>query len=140
MENREMCFTRFDSLENSIVLQIRLKEKLEIFIPEINKIYLSVYVVSPIQKFLIVLLSALVFIITILFLSYELFLVIPLLVFVLMLMKMINCKRYTLFIRLENGMVYKKKIAVKFRSETIDFLNSVRKKMYVYRIEKRESS
>lgn len=140
MENREMCFTRFDSLENSIVLQIRLKEKLEIFIPEINKIYLSVYVVSPIQKFLIVLLSALVFIITILFLSYELFLVIPLLVFVLMLMKMINCKCYTLFIRLENGMVYKKKIAVKFRPETIDFLNSVRKKMYVYRIEKRESS
>jgi hypothetical protein len=140
MENREMCFTRFDSLENSIVLQIRLKEKLEIFIPEINKIYLSVYVVPPIQKFLIVLLSALVFIITILFLSYELFLVIPLLVFVLMLMKMINCKRYTLFIRLENGMVYKKKIAVKFRPETIDFLNSVRKKMYVYRIEKRESS
>lgn len=135
-----MCFTRFDSLENSIVLQIRLKEKLEIFIPEINKIYLSVYVVPPIQKFLIVLLSALVFIITILFLSYELFLVIPLLVFVLMLMKMINCKRYTLFIRLENGMVYKKKIAVKFRPETIDFLNSVRKKMYVYRIEKRESS
>ena len=110
MENREMCFTRFDSLENSIVLQIRLKEKLEIFIPEINKIYLSVYVVSPIQKFLIVLLSALVFIITILFLSYELFLVIPLLVFVLMLMKMINCKRDTLFIRLENGMVYKKKL------------------------------
>ena len=106
MENREMCFTCFDLFENSIVLQLRLKEKLEIFIPEINKIYLSVYVVPPIQEFLILLLSALVFIITILFFSYELFLVIPLLVLVLILMKLINYKRYALFIKLENGMVW----------------------------------
>lgn len=126
-----MCFTRFDLFENSIVLQLRLKEKLEIFIPEINKIYLSVYVVPPIKEFLILILSALVFVITILFFSYELFLVIPLLVLVLILMKIINYKRYTLFIKLENGMVYKKRIAVKYRHETIDFLNSVRKKKYL---------
>lgn len=136
MNNKEIYFTRIDLSENGIVLRLQSKEELEIFMPELKKIYIAVYAISIFQKFLIFLFFGVFFVLVSIYLSLDMFLLICSLVSVLLLMKIIDYRSYTLFVLLQNGTAYKQKIPLKYKFEAIDTVYKVRRKIYCYKVQK----
>ena len=45
-------------------------------------------------------------------------------------------KSYGLKIRLKNGAIFEKRVDIKSKHETIDFVNDIRKEIYDYKIKK----
>lgn len=66
----------------------------------------------------------------------DLILTIAFLVGITIILKMNDYKSYSLKIRLKNGVIFEKKVNIKSKYETIDFVNDIRKEIYDYKIKK----
>jgi hypothetical protein len=66
----------------------------------------------------------------------DLILIIAFLLVITIILKMNDYKSYGLKIRLKNGAIFEKRVDIKSKHETIDFVNDIRKEIYDYKIKK----
>ena len=128
---------KFDLLkveEDKIIISGKKRESSEISFSEIDIIYVSAKK-CPLLITLLLLFFSISFIIScVLYLSKQMVLLIlpiGLLVFIL---KAIYYNGYELKIRQKNQCIYKMKIPLKLKNETISKANEIRKKVYDYQI------
>jgi uncharacterized membrane protein YbjE (DUF340 family) len=122
--------------DRNVILEFKSKERVKINFSELNTIWIKKNKMSQIQILLslLVLIVGLVFYILFNFIInfYILFLFF---LFFLAVVKISNYKSYELHIILNNGTVYKKRIPLKLRYETITIINTIKKKKYYYKID-----
>lgn len=119
--------------DSSIILEFKSKKPVKIKYSELNNICIKNIKISQIQKFI----SLLVFNMGIVFYVFfnniiNFFILILFFLFFLALVKISNYKIYVLHIILNNGSIYKKRIPVKLRTETINIINNIKKKKCEY--------
>jgi len=107
----------------------------EIQISDLKDIFLTVNKINPVYEFLIIILSAIATLFAFFYLQANLILIISSLLIVVIMAKANNYKRYRLKINLNNGISLIKQVPLKSKNETIDFVNDVRKKVYISKIE-----
>jgi uncharacterized membrane protein YbjE (DUF340 family) len=114
-----------------IILEFKTKKQATIKFSEVNNIWIKKNKKSQIQILLslLVLIAGLVFYILFNFIINFYILFLYFLIF-LVLMKMNKYKSYVLHIILNNGVIYKKRIPVKLRYETINIINTIKKKKF----------
>lgn len=126
-------FDVIDISDSSIILEFKSKKQIKIKYSELNNICIKNSKISQIQKFI----SLLVFNMGIVFYVFfnniiNFFILILFFLFFLALVKISNYKIYVLHIILNNGSIYKKRIPVKLRTETINIINNIKKKKCEY--------
>lgn len=126
-------FDVIDISDRSIILEFKSKKQIKIKYSELNNICIKNIKISQIQKFI----SLLVFNMGIVFYVFfnniiNFFILILFFLFFLALVKISNYKIYVLHIILNNGSIYKKRIPVKLRTETINIINNIKKKKCEY--------
>lgn len=126
-------FDVIDISDSSIILEFKSKKQIKIKYSELNNICIKNIKISQIQKFI----SLLVFNMGIVFYIFfnniiNFFILILFFLFFLALVKISNYKIYVLHIILNNGSIYKKRIPVKLRTETINIINNIKKKKCEY--------
>jgi uncharacterized membrane protein len=107
----------------------------EIQISDLKDIFLTVNKINPVYEFLIIILSAIATLFAFFYLQANLILIISSLLIVVIMAKANNYKRYRLKINLNNGISLIKQVPLKSKNQTIDFVNDVRKKVYICKIE-----
>ena len=132
MATKATSTTKFDNLtlvENGLVLKDRKKQLGEISFSGVDKIYIKVYKLKPIYGSILVSFPMLLMFLCFesIQLNIELYLafmpVIPAFV------KTNRFKSYGLVIVSKEGNVYRKKLPLKFKSDTVEIINEVKKKM-----------
>lgn len=126
-------FDVIDISDSSIILEFKSKKQIKIKYSELNNICIKNSKISQIQKFI----SLLIFNMGIVFYVFfnniiNFFILILFFLFFLALVKISNYKIYVLHIILNNGSIYKKRIPVKLRTETINIINNIKKKKCEY--------
>lgn len=126
-------FDVIDISDSSIILEFKSKKQIKIKYSELNNICIKNIKISQIQKFI----SLLVFNMGIVFYVFfnniiNFFILILFFLFFLALVKISNYKIYVLHIILNNGSIYKKRIPVKLRTETINIINNIKKQKCEY--------
>lgn len=109
--------------------------KSEILFSELHDIFITVNKINPIYEFLIFMFSVSITLFAFFYLQTNLILTIASLLIVLTIVKMNNHKRYGMSIHLKNGTSIKKRVPLKTKNETVDFVNDVRRKIYNNKIE-----
>lgn len=125
--------TIFDSLtlvENKLVLKYRKKQLNQILFSEIDKIYIKVYKLKPIYGFLVVLSPMLFAFPYFEFIKLNVEMTIVLFPVIPALVKTSRFNRYGLVIILKDGSVYRKKVPLKLKSDTVELINEVKKKCF----------
>lgn len=126
-------FDVIDISDSSIILEFKSKKQIKIKYSELNNICIKNIKISQIQKFI----SLLIFNMGIVFYVFfnniiNFFILILFFLFFLALVKISNYKIYVLHIILNNGSIYKKRIPVKLRTETINIINNIKKQKCEY--------
>lgn len=109
--------------------------KNEIQISDLKDIFITVNKINPVYEFLIIIFSAIGTLFASFYLQANLILIISSLLIVVIMAKANNYKRYGMKINLNNGISLIKQVPLKSKNETIDFVNDVRKKVYISKIE-----
>lgn len=109
--------------------------KNEIQISDLKDIFITVNKINPVYEFLIIIFSAIGTLFAFFYLQANLILIISSLLIVVIMAKANNYKRYGMKINLNNGISLIKQVPLKSKNETIDFVNDVRKKVYISKIE-----
>ena len=132
--------TKFDSLslaENGIVLQYEKNKVSEISYLELEKIYIKIYKLKPIYGFLFVLFPMLFAFLCFEYIQLNIEMSVALLPVIPTIVKInrINrFKRFCLVIVLKDGSVYKKQVARKLKSDTVELINEVKRKCFNHSI------
>lgn len=128
-------FTKVTLVKNGLIL-ISEKNKKEIPISEVDKVYITVDKLSPIYTFSYILLSIAFILFSIWYLSLEMILIVPSLLVILVSIKLNNYKSYGLVICLKNGDYFKQQVPSELKYDTIELVNCIRKEIYAFKIEK----
>lgn len=107
----------------------------EILISDLKDIFITVNKINPIYEFLIIMLFTVSTLFAIFYLQANLILIISSLLILVTIAKMNKHKRYGMKINLKNGITIKKRVPLKSKNDSIDFVNDVRKKVYKSKIE-----
>ena len=128
-------FTKVTLVKNGLIL-ISEKNKKEIPISEVDKVYITVDKLSPIYTFCYILLSIVFILFSIWYLSLDMILIVPSLLVILVSTKLNNYKSYGLKICLKNGDYFKQQVPSELKYDTIELVNCIRKEIYAFKIEK----
>jgi hypothetical protein len=125
--------TKYDSLtmvEKGLVLKAKKKQLAEIPFSEVSKIYIKVYKLKPIFASIVVFIPmALAFLyFESIKLNIEMFM--ALLPVIPAFVKTNRFKTYGLVIMVKDGSVFTKKVPLKLKSNTIELINEVKRKMF----------
>ena len=131
-------FTKVTLVKNGLIL-ISKKNKKEIPISEIDKVYITVDKIAPIYTFSYILLSIAFIRFSIWYLSLDMILIVPSLLIIAAGVKLNDYKSYGLKICLKNGDYFKKQVSSKLKNDTIEVVNCIRKEIYAFNIEKNEN-
>ena len=131
-------FTKVTLVKNGLIL-ISEKNKKEIPISEIDKVYITVDKIAPIYTFSYILLSIAFIRFSIWYLSLDMILIVPSLLIIAAGVKLNDYKSYGLKIYLKNGDYFKKQVSLKLKNDTIEVVNCIRKEIYAFNIEKNET-
>ena len=131
-------FTKVTLVKNGLIL-ISEKNKKEIPISEVDKVYITVDKLAPIYTFVYILLSIAFILFTLWYLSLDIFLIVPSLLVIAASTKFNNYKSYGLAICLKNGDYFKQQVPSELKYDTIELVNCIRKEIYVFKIEKSEN-
>lgn len=119
--------------DRSVTLEFKSKDQVKINFSELNTIWIKKNKMSQFQIFwlLLALNVGLVFYI---YFNYiiNFYILVLFFLFFLVVIKMSKYKSYELHIILKNGIIYKKRIPVKLRYETINIINNIKKKKGEY--------
>lgn len=115
--------------DRNVILEFKSKEQVKINFSELNTIWIKKNKMSQIQTFvpLLVLIVGLVFYMFFNFII-NFYILTLFFLFFLVVVKISTYKSYELNIILKNGVIYKKRIPIKLRHETINIINTIKKK------------
>jgi hypothetical protein len=123
--------TKFEDItleEHSLILKIGKVATRKILISELDKIYIKVSKLKPIEELVLIVLPFLLIYLSIQYLSLENFLFVGLSAAIPVFVKINNYKSYSLILCLKDGTVFRKKVTQITKTENISIVNTVRKK------------
>jgi hypothetical protein len=129
-------FIKLSLTENGILLIFKTKEKKQILFSDLDQVYITVNKMKTIYIALIFALSIGLAGFSYIYFQIDLILLIAFLLVITIILKMNDYKSYALKIRLKNGAIFEKRVDIKSKHETIDFVNDIRKEIYDYKIKK----
>ncbi|RBN51790.1 hypothetical protein [Flavobacterium psychrolimnae] len=129
-------FIKLSLTENGILLIFKTKEKKQILFSDLDQVYITVNKMKTIYIALIFALSIGLAGFSYIYFQIDLILLIAFLLVITIILKMNDYKSYGLKIRLKNGAIFEKRVDIKSKHETIDFVNDIRKEIYDYKIKK----
>ncbi|MEZ7507140.1 hypothetical protein [Flavobacterium sp. Arc2] len=118
-----------------LIILYKSGTKKEILISDLKDIYITVNKIKPIYEFLIIIFSVVGTLFAFFYLQANLILIISSLLIVVITAKMNNYKQYGMKINLKNGITIIKRVPLKSKNDTINFVNDIRKKVYNSKIE-----
>lgn len=130
-------FKEIDFLYNGIILYFDSINKLEIKFSEIDKIFIKSNKVSLFNDFLSMLTLITVVFLSILYFIDDFFLIIGLLLITaIIVLKVDNYyKTYSIKVVLNCGLIYQKRIPLKYKSESIKIIDTFRKNRFEYSLD-----
>ena len=128
-------FTKVTLVKKGLIL-ISEKNKKEIPISEVDKVYITVDKIAPIYTFSYILLSIVFILFSLWYLSFDMILIVPSLLVILVSTKLNNYKSYGLAICLKNGDYFKQQVPSELKYDFIELVNCIRKEIYAFKIEK----
>lgn len=123
--------TKFEDItleEHSLILKIGKVATRKILISELDKIYIKVSKLKPIEELVLIVLPFLLIYLSIQYLSLENLLFVGLSAAIPVFVKINNYKSYSLILCLKDGTVFRKKVTQITKTENISIVNTVRKK------------
>lgn len=123
--------TKFDDItvvDYGLILKRGKVATKTIYISELDKIYIKVYKLKPIQELAIILFTFLLIYLSVQYLSLEKLLFVGLSAAIPVFIKINNYKNYSLIVCLKDGTVFRKKLTQITKAESISIVNHVRKK------------
>jgi ABC-type transport system involved in cytochrome bd biosynthesis fused ATPase/permease subunit len=129
-------FIKLSLTENGILLIFKTKEKKQILFSDLDQVYITVNKMKTIYIALIFALSIGLAGFSYIYFQIDLILIMAFLLVITIILKMNDYKSYGLKIRLKNGAIFEKRVDIKSKHETIDFVNDIRKEIYDYKIKK----
>jgi hypothetical protein len=131
-------FTKVTLVKNGLIL-ISEKNQKEIPMSELDKVYITVDKIAPIFTFSYILLSIVFILFSLWYLSLDMIFIVPALMVIAASIKFNDSKSYGLKICLKNGDCFNKQVPIELKQDTIELVNSIRKELYVFKIEESEN-
>ncbi len=122
--------TKFDDLtlvEHGLILKKGKKKEINISFAELDKIYIKVSKLNPVYEMGFILLPFLLIYLSAQYLSIEKVMFVGLSTVIPVFVKINNHKSYGLIVCLKEGSVFKKKVFLKRKEETVSIVNTIRK-------------
>lgn len=122
--------TKFDDLtivEDGLILKKGKKKVIKISFSELDKIYIKVYKLNPIYELGFILLPFLLIFLSVQYVSIEKVMFVGLSTIIPVFVKINNYKNYGLIICLKKGIVFRKKVLLNKKEETVSIVNTIRK-------------
>lgn len=129
---KKLAIINFHSLtmsENGLILKCKSKQTHEISFSQLEKIYVIIYKFKSNYLFLIVLLQILIALLVFLCIQINIEFSLALLLVTPSIEKRNHFIRFGLIIVLKDGCIFKKQVPKKIKSETVDLIRKVKKKM-----------
>jgi len=126
---------KFDQLtysSNGVILQYQDNPEIEIPFAAIEKIYIKKHKLNPFLEFIGISIPFLMVYLVVQYFPSSLMIFISIIAIVPIFVHIINYKRYRLYIRLNDGSSYRKKILVHLKSESFSVLEKVRAEYMSY--------
>ena len=121
---------KFDSLaiiDNGLILKYGKKQLSSISFSELDNIYIKVYKLNLASSYLFMLVPFLSAFLFVEFTQLDIAMLVSLVPIIPFFAKINFYKRYGLIIRLNDGTFYRKKVLRKLKSDTVDFINEVKR-------------
>jgi len=115
--------------DKGVILRYKNKKEKEILFSEIDTIYIQINKIQLIYIILFVAISILFVSLSLWFLEFELILISPIPLIILVVIKMNDYKRYVIKIVLKNGKYLLQPISLKSKYKTIDVIHKIRKEL-----------
>lgn len=130
-------FKEIDFLDNGIMLHFDSINKTEIKFSEIDKVFIKSNKVSLFNDFLSILTLIIVVFLSILYFIDNLFLIIGLILITAMIVLKVDnyYKTYSLKVVLNSGLIYQKRIPIKYKSESIKIIDTFQKNRFEYSLD-----
>lgn len=127
-------FKKIDFLDNGIILYFDSRNELEIKFSEIDKILIKSNKVSLFNDFLSILTLITVVFLSVLYFLDNFFLIIGLILITAMTVFRVDnyYKTYSLKVVLKNGLIYQKRIPLKYKYESIKIIDTFRENRFDY--------
>jgi hypothetical protein len=122
--------TKFDSLtfsENGLILKYRKKQEINISFSELDKIYIKISKLNPVFELGFIVLPFLIIYLSAQYVSIEKVMFLGLSTVIPIFIKINNYKSYSLIICLKEGSIFKKKVFLNKKEETVSIINAIRK-------------
>jgi hypothetical protein len=122
--------TKFDDLtivEHGLILKKGKKRERKISFSELDMIYIKVNKLNPVCELGFILLPFLLIFLSVHYVTIEKVMFVGLTTVIPVFVKINNYKSYKLIICLKDGAVFRKKVFLKIKEETISIVNTVRK-------------
>ncbi len=127
-------FDSFKIVENGLILKYGKKQLNPISFSGVDKIYIKVYKLKPIYGFLFVMSPMLFAFLCFEFVKLNVEMAMVFLPVIPPLVKTNRFNRYGLVIVSKEGSVYRKKVPLKLKTDTIELINEVKRKMVVHNV------
>lgn len=128
--------TKFDNLiivKNGLILKNGSKRERKISFSKLDKIYIKLSKLDPLYELALNLFLFLLILLSVYYVSIEKVIFVGLFSFILVFVKIKNYKIYRLIICLKDGTVFRKKVFLKTKDETISVVITIRKEQLNHR-------
>lgn len=128
--------TKFHNLTfsgNGLVLEDKNKQQIEISFAELDQIYMKKHKLHSFVKFIGISFPFLFVFMSIQYLPFNLMILVSIITVLPIFMFIINYKSYRLYVRLNDGTIFLKKIALNLKTENISILEKVRTEYLYYK-------
>ncbi len=117
-----------------MILSFKSKKEEVICLSEIDKVYIKIDKMTPIYLFLLLFSSLFIILLSLIYLTFDMILLVPILIIVTAAVKLNKRKIYGLKIRLKDGRLFRQEVPHKLKYKTIDNVNLIRQEIYNYKI------
>lgn len=125
--NRNTKFNDLTIVEHGVILKKGKMKEIKISFSELDKIYLKVSKLNPICELGLILLPFFLIYLSVQYMSIEKVMFVGLSSVIPVFLKINNYKSYRLIICLKDGSIFRKKVFLKIKEETVSTVNAVRK-------------
>lgn len=125
-------FNTLTLVENGIVLGFKNENKREISYSELGKIYIKVYKLKPVYELLFILFPFLLVFLSFQFMMLEKVVFVAFFSVIPVFVKTYKYKGYGLEISLNDGTLYRKRLSLKMKGESVAIVNDVKKEQLSY--------
>lgn len=126
--------TRFDSLtfsKNGLLLKFRNEQEIEIHFADLDQIYIKKHKLNPFMEFIGISFPFLFVFMAIQYLPFNLMILVSIISIISVFMSIVNYKWYRLYVHLNDGTTFRKKISSDLKCENISIIEKVRTE-YLY--------